>query len=343
MTTARATAMTTARATAMADMGDRYPRRVGCAYPPANPELVGALAAAGLAAVRADEPLAPRTTLKVGGPAAALVVAETVADVVAVAGVCADREAPWLMVGRGSNLLVADDGFPGVVVTLGRGFRGVEFDGSDVVAGAAEPMPVLARTVARHALGGLAFGVAIPGSLGGAVRMNAGAMGAETRDVLLWAEVARLADGGRVQRLPAEALALSYRHSALPPDAVVVRAQLRLNAVEPAELEATMRRFKQWRREHQPVNERSCGSVFRNPPGDSAGRLIDAAGMRGHRVGGAQVSVTHANFITVTRAATAADVARVIADVRSGVAAHAGVELDTEVVLAGFDEGGHRT
>lgn len=319
-------------------MADLPTRRGGDADAPIDTGLPAALLAAGIATVRGDEPLAPRTTLKVGGPAAALVVAETAADVAATAAVCAVRQVPWLVVGRGSNLLVADTGFPGVAVTLGRGFRGVEVDGTDVVAGAAEPMPVLARAVARHALGGLAFGVAIPGSLGGAVRMNAGAMGAETRDVLVSVEVARLADGGRIERLPVASLQLSYRHSALPPDALVVRARLRLTAIEPAELDQTMRRFKQWRREHQPVNEPSCGSVFRNPPGDSAGRLIEAAGLKGHRVGGAQVSLRHANFITAAPSATAADVARVIADVRTGVMAHAGVELATEVVLAGFGE-----
>lgn len=302
-----------------------------------DPGLVASLRDAGLTSVLADEPLAPRTTLKVGGPAAALVVAESPADVAAVAAVCATRRRPWLVLGRGSNLLVADEGFAGVAVTLGRGFRGVEVRGTEVVAGAAEPMPVLAHAVARHALGGIAFGVAIPGSLGGAVRMNAGAMGAELADVLLWAEVAHLDEGGRTERLPVEALQLSYRHSALPPGALVVRAALGLAAVQPDELAATMRRFKTWRREHQPVNQPSCGSVFRNPPGDSAGRLIDAAGLKGHRVGGAEVSSTHANFITVTPGARAADVARVIADVRAAVAAHSGVRLETEVVLAGFD------
>jgi UDP-N-acetylmuramate dehydrogenase len=289
--------------------------------------------------VSAGEPLGPLTTLKVGGPAAALVRAETPADLAAVAEVCAATGRPWLIVGRGSNLLIADGGWPGVVVTLGRGFRGVTVEGTVVEAGAAEPMPVLANAVARHQLGGLAFGVAIPGSLGGAVRMNAGAMGHELREVLLDAEVARLADGGRLERLSTAQLGMRYRHTDLPADAVVVRARLGLRRADPAALAEEMAAFKRWRREHQPVNEPSCGSVFVNPPGDSAGRLIDTAGLKGHRVGGAAVSVKHANFITVSPGATAGDVAAVIADVRRGVAARHGVDLVPEVVLAGFEEG----
>lgn len=287
--------------------------------------------------VRTGEPLAPHTTLKVGGPAAAFVVAATPDDLVAVAAACAELDRDWLILGRGSNLLIADEGWPGVVVALGRGFRGIAVAEDGVVAGAAEPMPVLATAVARRGLGGLAFGVAIPGSLGGAVRMNAGAMGRELSDVLEWAEVARLAHGGRRERLPAAELALSYRHSELPRDAVVIRARLALHPVPADELAAEMATFKQWRRDHQPINEPSCGSVFVNPRGDSAGRLIDAAGLKGHRVGGAAVSHKHANFITVEPGATARDVYRVLSDVREAVARHSGVTLEPEVVLAGFD------
>lgn len=295
--------------------------------------------------VVADEPLAAHTTLRVGGPAAAFVRAEGPEDLVAVARLCAEAGRPWLILGRGSNLLVADEGWPGVVVALGRGFRGVALPSDpgaggpvDVVAGAAEPMPVLAHAVARAGLGGLAFGVAIPGSLGGAVRMNAGAMGRELREVLVWADTVRLADGGRPQRFAAAELAMRYRHTALPDDAVVVRAAVRLAPVERADLDREMAAFKQWRRDHQPVNEPSCGSVFRNPEGDSAGRLVDAAGLKGLRHGGAAVSTKHANFITVEPGATATDVAAVVRDVRRAVAARTGVVLEPEVVLAGFAE-----
>lgn len=297
-------------------------------------------------AVLADEPLAGYTTLKVGGPAAAMVRAEAPEDLVAVAHFCASSGTEWLIVGRGSNLLVADDGWPGVVVTLGRGFRGVDVGAAGsaevgtpvvVTAGAAEPMPVLANTVAGHGLGGLAFGVAIPGSLGGAVRMNAGAHGGQMRDVLIDVEVVRLGNGA-TQNFAAADLAMTYRHTLLPADAVVVGARLRLAVAERAGLEAEMAEMRQWRREHQPINEPSCGSVFRNPEGDSAGRLIEAAGMKGYRVGGAQVSNVHANFITVARGSRASDVYGVILAVVEAVERTAGVRLQTEVVLAGFEQ-----
>ncbi|MDP8969017.1 MAG: UDP-N-acetylmuramate dehydrogenase [Actinomycetota bacterium] len=306
--------------------------------------LLERLAARTSGPVRAHESLAAHTTLRVGGPAAAFVRAETADDLVAVAELCAEHDRPWLVLGRGSNLLIADSGWPGVVVTLGRGFRGVDVDpaaaGSDpevaVAAGAAEPMPSLAVTVADQGLGGLAFGVAIPGSLGGAVRMNAGAHGRELRDVLESAEVVRLACGGVRQRLSRDQLAMGYRHTALPPDAVVVRARLRLRRTDPATLAAEMAEMRRWRRAHQPISEPSCGSVFRNPDQDSAGRLIEAAGMKGYRVGGARVSDVHANFITAEPHATAADVRQVIGDVQRVVARRQGVWLRTEVVLAGF-------
>ncbi len=318
-------------------------------------DLVQALRRRMSGAVLADEPLARYTTLRVGGPAVALVRAETVDDLVAVAQVCVEHDARWLVVGRGSNLLVADAGWPGVAVVLGRGFRGVEITPADaaatatpgavvdVVAGAAEPMPVLATRVASAGVGGLAFGVAIPGTLGGAVRMNAGAHGRELSEVLVWADVVRLADGATAQRLTCDELAMGYRTTALPADAVVVRAQLRLATDDPERIAADMAAMRRWRRERQPVNEPSCGSVFRNPDGDSAGRLIEAAGMKGHTVGGARVNEVHANFITVAPGARAADVHAVIRDVQAAVHARFDVVLHPEVVVVGFDAHEART
>ena len=297
-------------------------------------------------AVLPDEPLAGYTTLKVGGPAVALVRAQTPGDLAGVSEICRAAGAPWLIVGRGSNLLVADEGWPGVVVTLGRGFRGVAIEhaagpdaGDEVVvsAGAAEPMPVLANTLAGLGLGGLAFGVAIPGSLGGAVRMNAGAHGREMREVLVDADVVHLGDGSTAT-IAAGDLAMTYRHTELPPDAVVVRARLRLERAQAEPLAAAMAEMRQWRRDHQPINEPSCGSVFRNPAGDSAGRLIEAAGLKAHRMGGAQVSTVHANFITVAPGSRASDVHAVILAVQAGVREHSGITLQPEVVIAGFDQ-----
>ena len=281
--------------------------------------------------------LSAHTTLRVGGPAAALVRAETPEDLAAVARVTAALHRPWLVIGKGSNLLIADEGWPGVAIVLGRGFRGVEVDGTVVLAGAAEPMPALSQKVARHGLGGLAFGVAIPGTVGGAVRMNAGAHGGEIRDVLEWAEVVRMGAGAVTERWDAPRLAFSYRHSALPDDAIVTRARLRLAGADADRIARDMAEMRQWRRDNQPINEPSCGSVFRNPPGDSAGRLIEAAGLKGFVVGGAQVSLRHANFITVRPGTRAADVHTIIRTAQERVRQTFGIDLATEVVLAGFD------
>ena len=289
-------------------------------------------------AVRADAPLAPLTTLKVGGNAAALVTAEHPDDLVAVAEICAATARPWLILGRGSNLLVSDTGWRGVAVALGTAFRGVQIHSELVEAGGAEAMPSLAHTVARHGLGGLAFGVAIPGTVGGAVRMNAGAHGRDTSEVLRWADVVRLSRGGRIERWSRDDLGMGYRHTEVPADAVVVRAGFALQRASDERLAADMREMQRWRRAHQPLGERSCGSVFRNPAGDSAGRLIDSAGLKGHRVGGATVSDKHANFITVDGSGTAADVHTLILLVQEQVRAVHGVELIPEVVMVGFDD-----
>lgn len=298
--------------------------------------LVHKLCGAVRGSVEADASLAPHTTMKVGGPAAALVTAERREDLVAVARICEETGRPWLIVGRGSNLLVADSGWRGVAVVLGTAFRGVHIDGHCVIAGAAEPMPALAHAVAKAKLGGLTFGVAIPGTVGGAVRMNAGAHGNDTSDVLEWANVARLSDQGRLQRLTRDELQMSYRHTQLPDDAVVVEAAFLLRPASQEQLSDDMREMQQWRRDHQPLSEPSCGSVFRNPPGDSAGRLIDTAGLKHHRVGGASVSTKHANFITVDPTGTATDVATLIAQVRREVLTVHGVDLTPEVVMVGF-------
>lgn len=298
--------------------------------------LVERLAGAVEGEVRADEPIAGYTTLRVGGPAAALVRADSPADLAATAAVCAEEGRPWLVVGRGSNLLVADEGWPGVVVVLGRAFRGIEVDGERVVAGGAEPMPALAQQVAVHELAGLAFGIAIPGTVGGAVRMNAGAHGGEVRDVLEWVDVARLAAGGATERLAASAIEMSYRHTSLPSDAVVVRAGFRLRRADADQVAADMDEMRRWRRAHQPLGDRTCGSVFANPEGDSAGRLVDSVGGKEVRRGRARVSEMHANFVVAEPGASAADVFAVIREMRERVRQAYGIVLRPEVVMVGF-------
>ena len=290
--------------------------------------------------VEAHASLAGSTTLRVGGPARALVTAEDDADLAAVGEAIAAHDVPWLVVGRGSNLLVADAGWDGVVIHLGDGFGGYEIQGKRIRAGAAEMLPVLSVRLSNEGFLGFAWASAVPGSLGGAVRMNAGAHGSELSDHLINAELYRLRSQAR-ETWPAQDLGLAYRHSELPPDAVVVAATIELEHGGGEEIREEIREIKQWRREHQPVSEPNCGSVFANPDGDSAGRLIDAAGAKGLRIGGAQVSNKHANFIVTNEEASASDVRALILEVRQRVRDEFGVTLRPEVVMVGdFDDEG---
>lgn len=291
--------------------------------------------------VELDAPLGALTTWRVGGPAAALVRVARVADLALVAGALTPS-VPRLVVGRGSNLLVADAGFRGVVVVLGPAFEHVDVaPGPDegvavVTAGGATPLPVVARRLATAGWGGLEFYVGIPGSVGGAVRMNAGGHGRETTEVVLDADVVDLAGSGRPERWDHDRLGLGYRGSALGDDDVVVAARFAVRAVDPGTAQDELRRIVRWRTEHQPGGA-NAGSVFRNPPGDAAARLIDVeSGLRGLRVGGAEVSDKHANFIQAGPGATAADVHHLIALVRDRVEMATGVHLETEVHLIGF-------
>jgi UDP-N-acetylmuramate dehydrogenase len=313
---------------------------------PAGPEvddpIVAELRAAGATGdVLPGSSLAELTTLRVGGPARALVTAEQDHDLAAVGAVCTARGLPWLVVGRGSNLLVADDGWPGVAITLGRGYRGVEIDGTRARLGAAEPLPTVAMQLADAGLGGAAWAAGVPGTVGGAIRMNAGAHGGEVADHLVEVELVRLRTGTR-ETWPAAACGLSYRASDLPDDAVVVAATWELAPADRDTVRAEIREVRDWRRDHQPIREPNCGSVFANPPGDSAGRLIEDVGAKGLRIGGAQVSEMHANFIVTRPGARAADVVALIAEVQDRVEATHGVRLRAEVVVVGGAGGGTR-
>ncbi len=303
-------------------------------------ELLEELTARGVVDARPGTELKRLTTLRVGGPARALVIAHRDEDLAAVGAVCRDHDLAWLVVGRGSNLLVADAGWPGVGVQLGRPYRRLDPDGELVRVGGAEPLPALAARLAEQGYAGFAWAVAVPGSIGGAVRMNAGAHGSQMADHLVDVDVVRLSTGVR-ETWPAELLGLRYRHSELPEDAVVVAATLRLAGGDREQIRQELLEIRAWRRANQPSNEPSCGSVFVNPEGDSAGRLVDACGGKGLRVGGARVSDRHANFIVTSPEATARDVHTLIALVRDRVEERFGVRLRPEVVMAGdfADEG----
>ncbi len=300
--------------------------------------LAATLGAALPGQVERNVALGELTTWRVGGPAAIRVRIETLGDGATIASSLPD-DVPVAVVGRGSNLLVADAGFAGVVLTLGATFDHVEIASDHVAAGAATALPVLARRSAAAGRSGLGFFVGIPGSVGGAVRMNAGGHGRETREVLRVATVVDLTADGRVQRREPASLELGYRHSALGPMEIVVGAEFEVTMGSPDVLRDELAEIVRWRTEHQPGGA-NAGSVFRNPPGDSAARLIDqACGLRGWRHGGAFVSEKHANFIQSAPGATAADVHHLIAAVRDRVAHETGVELEVEVHFLGFGPG----
>jgi UDP-N-acetylmuramate dehydrogenase len=278
--------------------------------------------------------LAPLTSFRIGGPAALYLEPESESDLVAAAEAVRDTGIPFVVLGKGSNVLVADEGFAGLVLRLGRGYRWAAREGDRLRAGGAMPLPALSGIAMSHGLAGLEFAVAIPGSLGGAARMNAGAHGAQMADVLETVEVFELV-GGRHRRVAAPEAGFGYRTSALPEDAVVIGATLSLAADDPAAIRARMDEAREHRRRTQPLAEANCGSVFKNPPGDHAGRLIDESGGKGMTIGGASVSTKHANFIVTSEGASAADVVALIGAVRELVAARAGIRLEPEVHLVG--------
>jgi UDP-N-acetylmuramate dehydrogenase len=283
---------------------------------------------------RADVPLGPLTTYRVGGAAALFVDLTEDAHVARVAAAVGASDLPVLVVGNGSNLLVADGGFPGIAVRLGGGFADVDIDGTTVRAGGAALLPVVARRTARAGLTGFEWAVGVPGSIGGAVRMNAGGHGSDMEAVLRGADVFDVRTGER-RFLPVSALDLGYRHSAVESHQIVVRAELALSEGDRAAAEAEIAEIVRWRRANQPGGQ-NAGSVFTNPPGDAAGRLIDEAGARGLRLGTARVSPKHANFFIADPGGRADDVFALMVEVRRRVAESCGVVLEPETRLVGF-------
>ncbi|HEY5434325.1 MAG TPA: UDP-N-acetylmuramate dehydrogenase [Candidatus Limnocylindrales bacterium] len=287
-----------------------------------------------------DESLARFTTMRVGGPADLFVVAHNAFELRALVRFTRTRAIPFVILGRGSNLVISDAGIRGLVIQAKAEASRIEGDRYHAEAGV--PMARAATETQQAGLAGLEFGLAIPGTVGGAVWANAGAHGSDTAGVLESATV--LMEDGVEQVLPAAELGFSYRHSrfkdrgateATGPAEIVTAAVFRLRTADPAEIRARLDEIRRWRREHQPLGIPSAGSVFRNPPGDSAGRLIDELGLKGSRVGGAVVSEKHANFIVNDRQGTAADVRALADSVRRQVREHHGIELSFEIEFAG--------
>ncbi len=284
--------------------------------------------------VRRAEPLGPFTTYRVGGPAALFLEVDDLDELQRVARITAASGVPTLVVGRGSNLLVADRGFPGLALVLGDGFASLVIDGTDVVVGGATALPVAARQIAAAGLTGFEWAVGVPGSIGGAVCMNAGGHGSDMAASLIDVEIVDLASG-TTSRRPVAELGLGYRTSAVGPAAVVTEARLGLAPGDVDVSSAELSEIVRWRRDHQPGGQ-NAGSVFTNPDGDSAGALIDQAGGKGLRIGSAEVSPKHANFIQADPEGRAYDVLAVMAAARRLVAESFAVDLHPETRLVGF-------
>ncbi|GAC1348376.1 MAG: UDP-N-acetylmuramate dehydrogenase [Acetobacteraceae bacterium] len=286
--------------------------------------------------VQADAPLGPVTWFRVGGPAEALVRPSSASDL---AGFLAalPHDVPVQVLGAASNVIVRDGGIPGVVLRLARGFAEIQVEADGVVAGSASLDATVAEHAAAAGLTGLEFLSGIPGSVGGAVAMNAGAYGGDVASCLDWAEF--VARSGEAIRLPAAGLAFAYRHASLPPGAIVVRARFRARPGDPRMIAARMAEIRASREATQPVRARTGGSTFRNPPGQKAWELIDAVGGRGLVRGGAQVSEKHCNFLLNLGTATAADLEGLGEELRRRVFEASGVTLEWEIKRMGRPAG----
>lgn len=298
--------------------------------------VMEALVADGL--VRESVALGTLTTYKAGGPARYFFEARDRAAIEEFVATGALRDLPLLVLGRGSNLVVADEGFPGVVIRLGEGFSEIAFEGESVRAGAAVMLPRLARACVDSGRVGLEFFVGIPGSVGGAVRQNAGCFGAETADRLISAVVFDVSSGQITARTPQE-LDMSYRHSNLSQDHVVLEAAFKLDRGDTDVARSELRRITRWRRDNQPGGTLNAGSVFKNPPGEPAGALIDRLGLKGMSVGDVKVSEKHANFFIAGPDATAADIRALVRAVKSRVFDETGTILEPEIQFVGFTDG----
>jgi len=280
-----------------------------------------------------EAPLAARTSLKIGGPAEALATISDCQEITQVLAFAQNNNLPWRILGKGSNVLISDDGVAGITLILGDSFRRLEKTGPlEIIAGAASALPAVSHFCQQNGLSGLEFAAGIPGSVGGAVLTNAGAFGGQLADCLDAIDLCA-ADGPRT--LPAGELRFTYRAwldaAKWRGQAVIVAARFVLRPDEPAAIAARMENYRRQRHERQPHGVASAGSFFKNPPGDSAGRLIDACGLKGLRVGNAMVSPEHANFLVNTGAASAADMRELARQVRETVFNRHGVRLEEEV------------
>ena len=288
-----------------------------------------------------DEPLARFTTMRVGGPADLFATVHNYYELRTLVRFARARELPHLVLGRGSDTVISDRGFRGLVIQ--NRAESTKLEGEAYTADAGVPMARAATETQKAGLTGLEFGLAIPGTVGGAVWANAGAHESDVAGVL---ETARVLDGAGAETIvPAADLALGYRDSRFKhpasdtPAELILAATFRLSSADPDVIKGRLDDIRRWRQAHQPLGLPSAGSVFRNPPGDSAGRLVDEAGLKGHRIGGAVVSEKHANFIVNDQKGTAADVRRLAEHVQAVILERHGVQLAFEIEFLGDWEG----
>jgi len=297
-------------------------------------EFLAELQEARLGDVLIDEPMRKHTTWKIGGPADCLFIPKTKEQLAEAIGIMSRHGVPWTVLGRGSNTLVTDKGIRGVVIKLGEGFDWVRFEGNTVQAGGAYSFVSLSMMAAKQGLTGLEFAAGIPGSVGGAVYMNAGAHGSDVSRILTGAEV--VLESGELACLKAGDMKFSYRHSVLQERrGIVVSAAFQLAYGDRKEIAAAMATYKDRRMKTQPLKQACAGSVFRNPENHYAARLIESSGLKGKRIGGAEVSTLHANFIVNTGNATAEDVLTLIKLIQETVSKQHGIQLIPEVLVVG--------
>lgn len=288
-------------------------------------------------AVRLGEYMQNHTSFRLGGPAAALAIPSSIEELRGILAFCQGRELPLFVMGNGSNLIVRDGGIEAVVIKISGALSTVVLTEQGLEAEAGISLSAVAHTAVDAALGGLEFAAGIPGSLGGGVMMNAGAYGGEMKDVV--SHVVALDYAGQEHHFTSEELEFGYRKCSLQGrDLIVVKVGLQLQEQDPAVSRALIADYNQRRRTKQPLQLPSAGSVFKRPPGYYAGKLIEDAGLKGKRIGGAEVSPMHAGFIVNVGNATAKDVEDLISHIQREVAAQFGVHLETEVRRVGKDQ-----
>jgi len=284
--------------------------------------------------IKIDQPMALHTSFKVGGPADIFIETDNVQELMNVLKKIKEAGISLFVLGKGTNLLVSDKGIRGAVIKIGEKMSSIEIDGDSVIAEAGCSLSVLGRTAARSSLTGIEFACGIPGTLGGGLAMNAGAYNGELKDFVEWVEV--LNENLEIQRLTKNEMDFGYRHSCLEEKGfIAIRAKLKLSIGKQDEIDFNMKDFAERRRTKQPLDMPSAGSTFRRPEGNYAGKLVEEAGLRGFRIGGASVSELHAGFVVTNGDSNASEIYELIRYIQKTVLDNSGILLKPEVKLVG--------